>query len=143
MLVTLLQNEAVLYCKLFHFNEAVRCCNDALKLTKESADIFYRRSQAITYNKCSGYDQLKEAMEDIDTAIRMRPNEEKFKDHKKILIETIKEKIEFEKQEIEKIINIAKRNYERCKDTPQNNKKNTEVIPIKAEKPFEYRILKK
>jgi tetratricopeptide (TPR) repeat protein len=133
-----LQNEAVIYCKLFHFKEALKCCDNALELTKESADIYYRRSQALLYNKGSSYDDLTQAIQDIDIAIEKRPKEEKYKRHKELIIETINAKKEHEKKMIESLINTAAKSFERLKDTAQQKQ-----VSITAEKPFEYRVLKK
>jgi len=53
-------------------------------------------------------------------------------------MKTIKNKKENEKKMIENLIMSAAECYERLKDTPQQKQ-----INITAEKPFEYRILKK
>jgi len=139
MLVNLLINEAIIYMKLSHFKEAVKCCNDALRLTKQSADVFYRKSQALTYNKCSNFEMLEQALSDINTAIQMRPNQENYKKHKEILENTIKGKTEYEQKQIEWILKVSINRYEKG---VADNKQNFQIIPVKQEKTFELKVLK-
>jgi hypothetical protein len=115
LLVNLLLNQSVTYCRLFHFKEAIRCCDDALRLTTKSANVFYRRSQvpilltnkAIVYNLSSPIPRLLEALKDIETAIAMQPGEDKYQRHKQVLEETMKTRVQEEVKRVSWLMKCA------------------------------------
>ncbi len=136
MLISLLLNQSAVYCKLFHFKEAMRCCDDALRLTQKSAEVYYRRSQAATYNRGSSIEQLEAAKRDIDQAISMRPGEEKYKKHKGVLEGVVEAKLQTESKAVDWVVRCALKRLERAQ-------KASGAIELKPEKPLELKILKK
>lgn len=114
--VYILNNLGYAYMELRHFSEAINCFDEAIEISGDRVpDLFFRRSQARTYNKFSKEGHLLKAREDIDKALLLK-NEIIYKEHKNILEKKIEKKFD-EKFEIteSKIIFFIKyffRNFE-------------------------------
>ncbi len=68
-IVSLLLNLAYAYIELRYYTEAIECLDECLEYNNENPDIFFRRSQALTYNKNSNNKNLEQAMADIQKGI--------------------------------------------------------------------------
>jgi tetratricopeptide (TPR) repeat protein len=87
------------YMELRHYNEAIECLDECLNFAEDKVpDIYFRRSQAKTYNKYSSDRDLEEAMMDIEKALSLK-EEIIYSEHKEILEKIISEK---KKAEIER-----------------------------------------
>lgn len=98
-LVYLLKNLGYTYMELRHYTEALDCFDEALEIAGDRVpDIYFRRSQARTYNKFSKEQEYEMAKEDIEKAIKLKDDEIIFKEHleilNKILEKNIDEKLE-------------------------------------------------
>jgi tetratricopeptide (TPR) repeat protein len=72
--------------ELRHYSEAIDCLDEALAIAEDKLpDLYFRRSQARTYNKFSDNEELEKAMQDIDKAIELK-DEPLYKEHKDILL---------------------------------------------------------
>jgi tetratricopeptide (TPR) repeat protein len=92
--VYLLMNLSYAYMELRHFTEAIECMDEAIPMAEDKVpDLYFRRSQARTYNKFSTEEELQLAMEDIDKAIELKPDENIYKEHKMKLENIKKEKL--------------------------------------------------
>jgi len=90
----ILLNMCCCYIKMFHFPEALDACDEIMRLTDQSSEAYWRRSQVRTYNKKSTFSDLQKAEQDIDVAISKKPKESKYLKHKEILNMRRKKKIE-------------------------------------------------
>ena len=106
-LVFLLMNMSSAYMELRHYTEAIKCLDECETICGEKIpDIFFRRSQARTYNKKSDYKEFELALIDIERA-KLLKNVDIYNEHFQILSCLInsKKKVEFEKIEsIKRII---------------------------------------
>lgn len=92
-LVYLLSNLGYSYMELRHYSDAIDCFDEALEIAKERvSDLFFRRSQARTYNKFSNYDDYLKALEDINKAIELKKEEIIYKEHLNILNKIIEKR---------------------------------------------------
>ena len=82
----ILLNLSCAYMHLAHYEEALQCCNEILRLTNLSVEGYYRRSQIRTYNLKSTYADLELALQDIEKSIEKKPQEKKYLQHKEIII---------------------------------------------------------
>ncbi len=113
------------YMELKHYSEAIDCINESFEYAGDKVpDLYFRRAQAVCYNKYSSDEDYKKALEDINKAIKLKKEKEpiyqEFLDKFKIVIETKK------KEELEKItsklnvkvglIKKAKYSYEKAKE---------------------------
>lgn len=80
------------YMELRHYSEAIDCLNECLSIARDKVpDLYFRRSQARTYNKCSNDDELKQAKADIDKAISLK-NDPIYIEHKEKLTKIMEAK---------------------------------------------------
>ena len=77
------------YMNLHFYDEAEKCLTHALEIAPYAADAYLRRSQAIMYNFESNMMDYKQALNDLEEAIKKRPNDKFYKQHKQDLDETI------------------------------------------------------
>jgi hypothetical protein len=98
--------------KLNHFHVAVQACDEIIRLTDLSAESFFRRSQARTYNLKSIYADLDIAEADIKIALEKKPGEKKYKNHLEILKKRKEEKLEEDKKFVTEMVQYAKRSLE-------------------------------
>lgn len=91
-LVYLLLNMSSAYMELRHYREAISCLDECESICGEKMpDIFFRRSQARTYNKFSDDSELNMALKDIELAKSLKDSEI-YEEHLKILNKLIEEK---------------------------------------------------
>eukprot|EP01022_Parablepharisma_sp_SALTPOND_P001399 TRINITY_DN1062_c0_g1_i1.p1 TRINITY_DN1062_c0_g1~~TRINITY_DN1062_c0_g1_i1.p1 ORF type:complete len:613 (+),score=43.02 TRINITY_DN1062_c0_g1_i1:449-2287(+) len=107
--VNILLNMCCVYMKLSHYNVALQCCDEIIKLTNLSAEAYYRRSQVRIYNLKSSYKDLDLAEEDITTALTKKPEEQKYRNHLEILRKRRFEKFEEDKKFVEDMVACAKK----------------------------------
>ncbi len=107
--VNILLNMCCVYMKLSHFQVALQCCDEIIKLTTLSADAYYRRSQVRTYNLKSTYHDLDLAEEDINQALIRKPEEQKYRNHIEILKKRRADKLAEDKKFIEEMVTCAKK----------------------------------
>lgn len=97
--VYLLKNLGYAYMELRHYSEAIDCFDEALEIAGDRVpDLYFRRSQARTYNKYSREEDFELAKKDIEKAITLKSDENIFKEHLDILNKLI-DKISQEKYE--------------------------------------------
>jgi tetratricopeptide (TPR) repeat protein len=80
------------YMEARHYTDAIDCLDEALEIAEDKVpDLYFRRSQARTYNSYSNEDEYEKAMADIDKAISLKENP-LYEEHKKILQDIIEKK---------------------------------------------------
>jgi tetratricopeptide (TPR) repeat protein len=139
--VYILNNLAYAYMELRHYTEAVDTLDEAISIAEEKIpDLFFRRSQARACNKFSDNEELEKAMQDIDKAISLK-DDPLYHEHKQNLIKIKDEKIKKGIERAEKILNKAKKSYQKVKDRHVNRE---EVIFCKKDKDAltQYKIMK-
>ena len=108
-IVFLLLNLSYTYLELNHYKDAIDCLNECVTLAEDKvADVYFRRSQARTYNKLSSNSDLKLAMEDILKAKELKPEVKIYSEHHDILNKIIETK---KKTEIDRIKSKFNNNY--------------------------------
>lgn len=133
-IVYLLLNMSSLYMERRHYSEALKCLNEAETYSEDKLpDVFFRRSQARTYNKYSSIKDLELAMIDLEKAIEsnIRFNERNkenylsknnnaqiYEEHKEKLNQIITKR---EKGEVDKTTCILKHSKESMKLAKQKN----------------------
>jgi hypothetical protein len=97
------------YIELRHYQEAISCLDECESICGEKIpDIFFRRSQARTYNKFSNEIELNIALKDIEKAMVIR-NCEIYDEHFKILRHLIKDRGNTKINKFESMLNILDR----------------------------------
>jgi len=104
MLLSLLLCQSIIYMEQSHYEESLKCCNEALKISNEIPEIYYRRSQSVAYNVSSTMEELKNSLNDIETALQINPNEGHYKEHVKLVKQRIAEVQDLNKRIIQSII---------------------------------------
>lgn len=104
MLISLLICQSIIYMELNHYEESLKCCNEALRVSNESPEVYYRKSQSIFYNTASTLEDLQNSLNDIETALKMNPNEERYQEHAKSVKQRIEEVKDLYKRVIQSII---------------------------------------
>lgn len=100
--VYLLKNLGYAYMELRHFSEAIDCFDEALEVAGDRVpDLFFRRSQARTYNKYSTDEDFEQAKADIEKAIELKKDEIIFKEHLDILNKIVEKNYEEKFSKIE------------------------------------------
>jgi tetratricopeptide (TPR) repeat protein len=97
-IVYLLMSLSSAYMELRHYSEAIDCLNECIAVAGDKVpDLFFRRSQARTFNKNSSDKELQIAKEDIEKAISLK-KEAIYVEHqeklKKIIEDKLKNKLE-------------------------------------------------
>lgn len=93
-IVIVLLNMSSAYIELRHYKEAIECLDEAEQIAKDSMpNVFFRRSQARSYNKFSSLDDLNIALIDAEKAISIK-DQEIYKEHRENLVSFIKSKKE-------------------------------------------------
>jgi tetratricopeptide (TPR) repeat protein len=70
------------YMELRHYSEAIDCLDECIGIAQDKvADLYFRRSQARTYNKLSTEEDLKIAKADIEKAISLNSKEQMYQEH--------------------------------------------------------------
>ena len=108
--VSLLKSLAYAYIELRHFTEAIECIDEGLEYNNENPDLYFRRAQALLYNKKSNNNNLELAFIDIQKAIQFKTSKNSmiYEEH----MEIIQKRIEIKKKkELFKILGIYS-----CKD---------------------------
>jgi len=99
------------YIELRHFSSAIDCLNECISSCEDIEnylDVFFRRSQARTYNKYSDDAQLVLALADIQRAISLSMIRNRMYDeHYSILVKLIEQRKTVEKEKIKSNINIT------------------------------------
>ena len=85
MVQTILMMICIAYMKLGHFKLAQIAIDDAMKIHDKSSQLYYRKSQALSYNKSATIEELLEAKNCIEKAIHMKQYEKIFQSEKGIL----------------------------------------------------------
>jgi hypothetical protein len=98
------------YIELRHYSDAIDCCDEAAAIAEDKvADVYFRRSQARTYNTYSSEEELQKALQDIETAISLK-SDPIYEEHKDILIKIIDKKFTDEVEKSQSNINFNPRN---------------------------------
>jgi len=59
--------------ELRHYSEAIECINESLEIAGDKVpDLYFRRAQAVFYNKFATNEDLKRSLEDINKAISLK-----------------------------------------------------------------------
>jgi hypothetical protein len=139
--VYLLMNLSSAYMELRHYSDSIDCLNECIQIAEEKVpDLFFRRSQARTFNKTSNQEELELAMLDIEKAISLK-DEAIYKEHKQILLKILQERKDKLKENTDRILTKVRRSYKKIKD---KDLKEEEVIYTKKGKDAEmqYKIMK-
>ena len=107
--VNILLNMCCAYMKLCHFEVALQCCDEMIRLTNLSAEAYFRRSQVRTYNLRSRFKDLDLAEEDIVVALNKKPEEAKYRKHYDVLKNRRTEKLVDDKKFVEDMLACAKK----------------------------------
>jgi hypothetical protein len=87
-IVFLLLNLSYAYMELRHYREAINCLDECQLLAGDKlSDIYFRRSQARTFNKTSSQDDYDLAGSDIDKAISLAKDVKIYQEHREKLNE--------------------------------------------------------
>ena len=78
MLLNVYLSLSCAYLKLNHYSQAIVAVEEGLKISQNSSQLFFRRSQARAYNKGSTLEDLYKAKDDIEKAIEIKHNEKLF-----------------------------------------------------------------
>ncbi|MCQ2821329.1 MAG: hypothetical protein MJ252_29055, partial [archaeon] len=115
--VFLLEIMAYAHMELREYSVAIECLDECVEVAEDKvADVYFRRSQARTYNKFSKAEDYEKAMKDIEKAIELKPEEEIYKQHKEILEKIINDKAEAELNSVRNLIEKIKRKREKIKE---------------------------
>ena len=113
-------NLSYAYIELRHYSDAISCLDEAISIAEEKVpDLFFRRSQARTYNKFSNDEELLKALDDIDKAIKLK-DEILYKEHKDIINKIRNENIIEKNDKVNKIMSKVKRSYQKIKERKIN-----------------------
>ena len=78
--------------ELRHYSEAIDCLDECISIAGDKiSDLYFRRSQVRTYNKCSNDEDLRIANSDIEKAISLK-KEKIYFEHKEKLTKIIEDK---------------------------------------------------
>ena len=109
-IVFLLEMLAYAHMEMRQYHCAIECLDECAEIAEDKVpDVYFRRSQARTYNRYSNDNELNLALNDIDKAIKLKNEENIYKEHKKILETIIKERNEEKLKNIRKLIQRGKR----------------------------------
>jgi tetratricopeptide (TPR) repeat protein len=138
--VYLLMNLSYAYMELRHYSEAVDCLDECMEIAEDKVpDLYFRRSQARTYNSNSTEEELEKAFNDIEKAIQLK-DDPMYKEHRDILLKIIESRVNEEAENTKKLLTKAKKSYERIKERHINE---DEVIYTKNKDAItQYKILK-
>jgi hypothetical protein len=139
--VYLLMNLSSAYMELRHYSDSLDCLDECIQIAEEKVpDLFFRRSQARTFNKTSNQMELELAMQDIEKAISLK-DEAIYKEHKQTLQKILKERQDVFNENRERILTKVKKSYQKIKD---NNLEEKDVIYTKKGKDahMQYKIIK-
>lgn len=115
--VFLLEAMAYAHMELREYSMAIECLDECVEVAEDKvADVYFRRSQARTYNRFSKAKDYEMAMADIDKAIELKPEEPIYKEHKEKLNKIISERIQAQVASIKKLIERVKRKKEKVKE---------------------------
>ena len=56
-------NAMLAYMSVYHFEEAMKCCNFVIDTYTQDAEIYYRKAQILYFNKNSSIEELETAIE--------------------------------------------------------------------------------
>ena len=80
------------YMELRHYSEAIDCLDECISIAGDKiSDLYFRRSQVRTDNKCSNDEDLRIANSDIEKAISLK-KEKIYFEHKEKLTKIIEDK---------------------------------------------------
>jgi hypothetical protein len=139
--VYLLMNLSSAYMELRHYSDSIDCLDECIQIAEEKVpDLFFRRSQARTFNKTSNQIELELAMQDIEKAISLK-DEAIYKEHKETLQKILKERQDVIYENRERILTKVKKSYKKIKE---NNLEEKDVIYTKKGKDahMQYKIIK-
>lgn len=89
MLLMTFLNLSSCYLKLHHYKEALKALKNAEEVVTVSSQILYRKSQAMSYNKCSSLSELGEAKKMINDALKVVKGEKIFQEKFKGLLQRL------------------------------------------------------
>jgi len=93
-------NLSYAYIELRNYKDAIDCLDECALLAEDKvADVYFRRSQARTYNRFSSFEDLELAKKDIIKAIDLK-NEDIYLEHYKRLMEIDNRNHNVEKRKI-------------------------------------------
>lgn len=111
-----LMNLAYANMELRHYSTAIECLDECIPMADDKVpDLYFRRSQARTYNKFSDEEELDKALRDIDKAIQLK-NDPMYAEHKEILLKIIEDRINKKKDKAKRIMDKAQIKFSRVKD---------------------------
>jgi hypothetical protein len=126
------------YMELRHYNDAIQCLDECLPICGDKVpDVYFRRSQARTYNKNSTDEELALAEKDIEKAISLK-TEKIYQEHKDILKKIVEERKTQRKEKIVKLISSAEYSLNKIKERKMSidqyffNRGNDHVIQFKV-----------
>ena len=139
--VFLLEIMAYAHMELRQYSCAIECLDECEQIAEDKvADVFFRRSQARTYNRNSTDAELALAMADIEKAIKLKDTETIYKEHKEILEKIMKERNDERVANVRRLIQKAQKKKERVKEMNMNIEEVFFINNEDAQK--QYKILK-
>ena len=132
---------AYAHMELRQYSCAIECLDECEQIAEvKVADVFFRRSQARTYNRNSTDAELALAMADIEKAIKLKDTETIYKEHKEILEKIMKERNDERVANVRRLIQKAQKKKERVKEMNMNIEEVFFINNEDAQK--QYKILK-
>jgi len=123
---------STIYIERRHYSEAIRCLDEAEEIAKDKLpDVFFRRSQARTYNKYSTIEDLEKAQEDLEKAFKSNEefnlrnkdnfmsknnNKEIYLEHKERLLKILEKRISDRNSKFKCMLNHSKYSYKRVQE---------------------------
>lgn len=139
--VFLLEIMAYAHMELRQYHCAIECLDECEQIAEDKvADVFFRRSQARTYNRDSTDADLELAMKDIEKAIQLKDSEVIYKEHKEKLEKIIKERNDEKVGNVRRLIQKAQKKLAKVKEMNLNLEEVFFVNNEDAER--QYKILK-
>jgi tetratricopeptide (TPR) repeat protein len=74
LLVQIYLNMAAAYIQTHHYYLAEKLCDEALELTDQVSQLYFRKAQAIALRKDATIEDVTQAQQLINKALQMRPN---------------------------------------------------------------------
>lgn len=139
--VFLLEIMAYAHMELRQYHCAIECLDECEQIAEDKvSDVFFRRSQARTYNRDSTDEDLELAMKDIEKAIQLKDSEVIYKEHKEKLEKIIKERNDEKVGNVRRLIQKAQKKLAKVKEMNLNLEEVFFVNNEDAER--QYKILK-
>lgn len=147
---------SAVYLERRHYSEAIKCLDEAEEIAGDKLpDVFFRRSQARTYNKYSSIEDLETAMTDLEKAfvsleefntrnkdnfMSKNNNKEIYSQHKEKLLKIIEKRVSEKNEKFKCLVHHTK---ESLKLVKEKNKNVNECFFYRGEDQLrQYKILK-